>query len=51
LPLPFYRLDQSFGALPAEQPYLLYCAKGVMSRLHASHLREKGHANVGVYRP
>lgn len=51
LPVPFYRLDQSFGTLPANQPYLLYCAKGVMSRLHASHLREKGYANVGVYRP
>lgn len=49
--LPFYRLNQAFADLPAGPQYLLYCSKGIMSRLHASHLRELGHANVGIYRP
>lgn len=51
LRLPFYKLNQAFPELPAGQEYLLYCARGVMSRLHAAHLREKGYGNVGVYRP
>ncbi len=49
--LPFYRLNKAFPDLPGESHYLLYCAKGVMSRLHATHLKELGFANVGVYRP
>jgi thiamine biosynthesis protein ThiI len=49
--LPFYRLDKTFTDLSHDQHYLLYCAKGVMSRLHATHLKESGFANVGVYRP
>lgn len=49
--LPFYRLNNAFPQLEPERTYLLYCAKGVMSRLHASHLKESGFANVGVYRP
>jgi tRNA uracil 4-sulfurtransferase len=51
LRLPFYRLDKSFTELPVERRYLLYCAKGVMSRLHAAHLKQRGFANIGVYRP
>ncbi len=51
--IPFYKLNNAFasGSLPAETPCLLYCDKGIMSRLHASWLLEQGHANVGVYRP
>jgi thiamine biosynthesis protein ThiI len=49
--LPFYRLNKAFTQLEPDRLYLLYCAKGVMSRLHASHLKESGFANVGVYRP
>ncbi|HTQ99605.1 MAG TPA: tRNA uracil 4-sulfurtransferase ThiI [Candidatus Acidoferrum sp.] len=48
--VPFFRLNTRFTQLPHERHYLLYCDKGVMSRLHASHLREQGHVNVGVYR-
>lgn len=51
LELPFYRLNQGFADLPAGPQYLLYCSKGIMSRLHAAHLRELGHVNVGIYRP
>lgn len=49
--LPFYRLNKAFAQLQPDQRYLLYCAKGVMSRLHAAHLQESGFANVGVFRP
>ena len=51
LRLPFYRLNKAFSTLQPGQHYLLYCAKGVMSRLHATHLKESCFANVGVYRP
>lgn len=49
--IPFYRLNSRFPTLPTDQHYLLYCDKGVMSRLHASHLREQGYSNVGIFRP
>jgi len=48
--VPFFRLNVQFPALSADKHYLLYCDKGVMSRLHASHLREQGFSNVGIYR-
>ena len=48
--IPFYNLHSKFAELPKDKRYLLYCDKGVMSRLHASHLAEDGH-NVAVYRP
>lgn len=49
--LPFYALNNRFKDLDANRQYLLYCDKGVMSRLHAHHLLSEGHANVRVYRP
>lgn len=51
LAIPFYRLNSEFPQLDASRYYLLYCAKGVMSQLHAAHLQDAGHGNVGVYRP
>jgi thiamine biosynthesis protein ThiI len=51
LRIPFYRLSAAFGQLDPAGHYLLYCEKGVMSRLHAAHLQDQGFANVGVYRP
>jgi len=51
LTVPFYRLSGEFDQLDKQQQYFLYCEKGVMSELHATHLRDAGHANVGVYRP
>lgn len=50
LKIPFYELRARFDALPANKTYALYCERGVMSRLHASHLQEEGHANVTVFR-
>ena len=49
--LPFYALNNKFKELDENRQYLLYCDKGVMSRLHAHHLLSEGHANVRVYRP
>ena len=49
--IPFYQLDSRFSALDRQITYLLYCEKGMMSRLHASHLKDAGYLNVGVYRP
>jgi thiamine biosynthesis protein ThiI len=49
--IPFYELHGQFAELDQSRSYLLYCDKGVMSRLHASHLVEQGYKNVKVYRP
>lgn len=49
--LPFYALNNRFKELDSNRQYLLYCDKGVMSRLHAHHLLSEGHVNVRVYRP
>lgn len=49
--LPFYAVNSKFGELDSNRQYLLYCDKGVMSRLHAHHLLHEGHTNVRVYRP
>jgi thiamine biosynthesis protein ThiI len=49
--LPFFALNSRFKELDDTRQYLLYCDKGVMSRLHAHHLLSEGHANVRVYRP
>ncbi|PAU63791.1 tRNA uracil 4-sulfurtransferase ThiI [Pseudomonas indica] len=50
-PMPFYAINSRFKELDENRQYLLYCDKGVMSRLHAHHLLHEGHANVRVYRP
>ena len=49
--IPFYELHSRFAQLDQARTYMLYCDKGVMSRLHASHLVEQGFENVKVYRP
>ncbi|MFI2812045.1 MULTISPECIES: tRNA uracil 4-sulfurtransferase ThiI [Microbulbifer] len=49
--IPFYRLNSAFAGLDPQKQYLLYCSRGVMSRLHASHLLDAGYRNVGVLRP
>ncbi|MFM1684722.1 tRNA uracil 4-sulfurtransferase ThiI [Aeromonas salmonicida] len=51
LHIPFFKLATAFGDLPKEQTYLLYCDRGVMSKLQALYLKEKGFDNVKVYRP
>lgn len=49
--VPFYQLQSQLERLDSGRLYLLYCGKGIMSRLHASHLKDAGYENVGVYRP
>lgn len=49
-PVPFFTLHKTMAERPKDKKYLLYCDKGVMSRLHASHLKEDGY-DVAVYRP
>ena len=51
LNLPFYAVNSRFGELDSNRQYLLYCDKGIMSRLHVHHLLHEGHTNVRVYRP
>ncbi len=49
--VPFFRLNTEFPGLSKDKEYLLYCDKGVMSQLHAAHLKDAGYVNLGVYRP
>jgi thiamine biosynthesis protein ThiI len=51
LKIPFYELHTRFAELPTDTAYMLYCGKGVMSRLHASHLHDSGSDEVKVYAP
>lgn len=49
--IPFYTLNKALAQLDASKQYYLYCEKGIMSQLHASHLADDGMSNIGVYRP
>ena len=49
--IPFYELHSRAAALSGDKTYLLYCGKGIMSKLHASYLRETGNLDVKVYAP
>ena len=48
--LPFYKLSSQFGSLDHSKQYLLYCQRGVMSKLQALYLKENGFSNVKVFR-
>ena len=49
--IPFFELHSRAAELLENKTYMLYCGKGVMSRLHASHLIESGGLDVKVYAP
>jgi len=49
--VPFFELDKKSAEFEPHTEYMLYCDRGVMSRLHAELLREKGLGNISVYRP
>jgi thiamine biosynthesis protein ThiI len=49
--IPFFKLSTQFGDLDQSKQYLLYCDRGVMSKLQALLLHENGYNNVRVYRP
>ena len=46
--IPFYKLATQFASLDQTRSYLLYCDRGVMSRLQGIYLLEAGHNNVKV---
>ena len=48
LNIPFYQLRTNFSNLNKDAHYLLYCDKGMMSRLHAAQLQDEGFSNIGV---
>ena len=48
--IPFYELMSALESFDKEQRYLIYCEKGTMSQLHASHLKGMGF-NVAVFKP
>ena len=49
LAIPFFELARRAPALPRRR-YLLYCDQGVMSRMQALHLADRGLDHFGVYR-
>lgn len=51
LELPFFRLASQFASLDQTKQYYFYCERGVMSRLQAVVMQERGFTNVAVYRP
>ena len=51
LEMPFFNLGKSSGTLDKNQSYLLFCEKGIMSRLHADALCKQGFKKIGVYTP
>lgn len=48
LHVPFYQLRTRFTELDRDTQYMLYCDKGMMSRLHAADLFDEGYTNVVV---
>jgi len=46
--IPFFHLAEKSVTLDPRASYLVYCEKGIMSRLHAAILRDRGFHNVGV---
>lgn len=48
LSIPFYQLRTDFTTLEKSRRFLLYCDKGLMSRLHAANLLDEGFKNVAV---
>ncbi len=49
--MPFFKLATQFDTLDPSKTYLLYCDRGVMSKLQALYLTDAGFKNVKVYRP
>lgn len=47
--IPFYKIATTFGDLDQTKQYLLYCKNGVMSRIQALFLRDKGYNNVKIF--
>ena len=50
LHIPFYKLSTQFPGLDQTKNYLLFCERGVMSRLQALYLKDQGFDNIRVFR-
>ena len=48
--LPFYKLSGQLAELDQSKHYVLYCERGVMSKLQALYLKESGFNNVSVFK-
>ncbi|WMY97492.1 MAG: hypothetical protein RA161_00150 [Arsenophonus sp.] len=46
--MPFYKIQSEYHQLSKEKSYLLYCEKGIMSRLQAFFLIEKGFKKIKI---
>ena len=49
--IPFFNLKDEMKNLDKKQSYLVFCEKGVMSKIHGLELQEHGFEKVRVYRP
>ncbi|MFM1897468.1 MAG: hypothetical protein RLZZ385_2542 [Pseudomonadota bacterium] len=49
--VPFYRLSGYMEDQDRDSRYLLYCEHGVMSRLHAASLFDRGFHKVAIFKP
>ena len=47
--LPFFQIAKQLGELDKQQSYLLYCEKGIMSRLHADAMQKSGFEKIGIF--
>ena len=47
--IPFFSLEQRLDELDPQKTYRLYCDKGIMSRLQAQLMRDKGFSQVAVF--
>ena len=50
LTIPFFKISSEFANLDQTKTYLLYCEKGVMSKMQAMCLKDQGFQNVKVFR-
>ena len=50
LTIPFFKISSEFANLDQTKTYLLYCEKGVMSKMQAMYLKDQGFQNVKVFR-
>ena len=46
--IPFFSLPERVSNLDRKISYLIFCEKGVMSRLHANLLRDRGFLHIGI---
>ena len=51
LSLPYFNIKQRLGELDKQQSYLLYCEKGIMSRIHADAMQKRGFKKIAVFVP